>query len=199
MEITKILNNECKKLIESGKIPKNRVISLKHNISELKSRELYYIHDSYRHPAKAHIGVVNWILDNYVKDGDTILDPMCGIGTTIIEGIRKYPSSLFIGIEIEPLFYNIARKNIVKTIKVFKNDMFFTELGGYEMYNNDFLKWEGRYLNKIIFSPPYGEPHSALKEKDYKRLDNYEKVNKQRIFYSVDNIIFSPPYGDTTI
>jgi site-specific DNA-methyltransferase (adenine-specific) len=48
------------------------------------------------------------------KEGDTVLDPFMGSGTTGVVA-KKYGRN-FIGIEIEPEYFNWAKKRIEKTI-----------------------------------------------------------------------------------
>jgi site-specific DNA-methyltransferase (adenine-specific) len=40
------------------------------------------------HPAPMAKWLANWAIRAYSKEGDYVLDPMCGIGTTLVEGIK---------------------------------------------------------------------------------------------------------------
>jgi DNA modification methylase len=49
-------------------------------------------------------------IESYCDPGDLILDPMCGIGTTLVEAIHTGRHA--IGVELEPRWAKLARANI---------------------------------------------------------------------------------------
>jgi modification methylase len=49
-------------------------------------------------------------IETYSEPGDLILDPMCGIGTTLVEAIHTGRQAL--GVELEPRWAQLARANI---------------------------------------------------------------------------------------
>ncbi len=64
------------------------------------------------HPTQKPIVLMKWIISQYSKEGDTIIDPYLGSGSTALACIelkRKY-----IGIEISPEYCKIAEKRIAK-------------------------------------------------------------------------------------
>ena len=70
-----------------------------------KRNLICYTSESIRHPAKMELSLCREIIKRYSKLGDTILDPMAGIGTTIIEGMLLGRN--VIGIECEQEIMNI--------------------------------------------------------------------------------------------
>jgi hypothetical protein len=40
--------------------------------------------ESFAHPAKLHLGLVQWALDRYTRPGQTIGDPMAGVGSVLL-------------------------------------------------------------------------------------------------------------------
>ena len=71
---------------------------------DMKNKEKRY------HPTQKPLYVMRWIIDNYTKQTDTILDPFMGSGSTGVAaaiGGRK-----FIGIEKEKQYFDIACKRI---------------------------------------------------------------------------------------
>lgn len=62
------------------------------------------------HPAEKPINLLKWVLENYTNEGDTILDPFMGSGTTGVACMQTGRN--FIGIEIEPKYFEIAEKRI---------------------------------------------------------------------------------------
>ena len=69
-----------------------------------------YLPDSTAHPAKMLPAVVAHAVAHYTRPGDLVLDPMCGIGTTLVEAVRAGRRA--IGIEYEPHWVDIARANL---------------------------------------------------------------------------------------
>jgi DNA modification methylase len=49
-------------------------------------------------------------ITHYTQPGDLVLDPMCGIGTTLIEAIHQHRRAL--GVEYEPHWVHITRANL---------------------------------------------------------------------------------------
>jgi DNA modification methylase len=56
------------------------------------------------------VKVLEWILENFSKENDTILDPFLGSGTTMV-ACRNLKRSC-IGIEIEPKYIEITKKRL---------------------------------------------------------------------------------------
>lgn len=180
-------------------------------ISNQKVRQKYYTPESITHPAKADIPMMHWILKKFVRDGDIIVDPMCGIGTTMIEGMRFFPNSLFIGVELEDKFVKMARANIRKTEKIAKKDMFM-EIGKATCVQGDardLSKIMKEKVSKIITSPPFQEA-DIQRPGNQKSRANYNYGSKlkytpknpnnianlaERKYGSVNKIISSPPFG----
>jgi modification methylase len=69
-----------------------------------------YLPESNRHPGKMLPALARRAVESYSDPGDLILDPMCGIGTTLVEastlGRRAF------GIELEPRWAKLARANL---------------------------------------------------------------------------------------
>jgi len=76
--------------------------------SDVELRRFYQCSESFSHPAKCHISLLKWIVDSFTKAGDTILDPMCGIGTTLIAATM---GRSVIAIDLEQKFIDICHKN----------------------------------------------------------------------------------------
>ena len=65
------------------------------------------------HPTQKPVSVMRKILEIFTREGDTILDPYMGSGTT---GIAcKNLKRNFIGIELDPTYFEIAKKRIEGT------------------------------------------------------------------------------------
>lgn len=62
------------------------------------------------HPTQKPLGLYTWILNNYAKQGDKILDPMAGSGTCLVACRRTGHD--FVGYEINPEYYERAKKRL---------------------------------------------------------------------------------------
>jgi modification methylase len=68
-----------------------------------------YLPASTAHPAKMLPAIARHSITAYSHPGDLILDPMCGIGTTLVEAIHLGRDA--IGVELEPRWAELARAN----------------------------------------------------------------------------------------
>ncbi|WP_240638404.1 TRM11 family SAM-dependent methyltransferase [Micromonospora aurantiaca] len=69
-----------------------------------------YVPESVKHPARMLPAIAAHAVHAYTRPGDLVLDPMCGIGTTLVEAIHAGRDA--IGVEYEPRWSNIADANI---------------------------------------------------------------------------------------
>jgi DNA modification methylase len=65
-----------------------------------------------KHPSPKDPDMTKWIIENATNPGDTILDPFMGSGTTGVACVQTGRN--FIGIEIEPKYFEIAEKRIAE-------------------------------------------------------------------------------------
>ena len=167
------------KNIGGWKIKTKQYIKLP-GISNQKIRQKYYTPESITHPAKADIPMMHWILKKFVQDGDIVLDPMCGIGTTMIEGMRLFPNSIFIGVELEEKFLKMAEANIKSLEARAKIDMFL-KIGKAVCVQGDARELEKimkEKVSKIISSPPFGKENPIMPMKNAKKF--YKKAVELR-------------------
>jgi modification methylase len=115
-------------------------------------RHRRYLPESNRHPAKMLPALARQAIEAYSDPGDLILDPMCGIGTTLVEAIHTGRRA--VGIELEPRWTKLARANIEHArhqgashpARVIEGDARRTLL---------LLPQEHRPVDLIVTSPPY--------------------------------------------
>jgi len=67
----------------------------------------YYTHGFHPYPAKYTPQLVNKFLNLFCMRGFIILDPFCGSGTTLVEGVLNGMDS--VGIDLNPIAYIISR------------------------------------------------------------------------------------------
>ncbi|KAF5999705.1 RNA methyltransferase [Streptomyces sp. WAC00263] len=69
-----------------------------------------YVPGSAAHPAKMLPAIAAHAITTYTKPGDLVLDPMCGIGTTLVEAVHLGRHAL--GTEYEPEWAELADQNL---------------------------------------------------------------------------------------
>lgn len=72
------------------------------------------------HPTQKPVGVMKWAVEQLPHDALQILDPFMGSGTTGVAAVKL--GRKFIGIEIEPKYFDIACRRIADALK--QPDMF---------------------------------------------------------------------------
>lgn len=78
--------------------------------SPAAQRKDTYTPESTAHPAKMLPEVVRHAVVHYTRPGDLVLDPMCGIGTTLVEATRLGRRA--VGVEYEPHWVDVSRANL---------------------------------------------------------------------------------------
>jgi SAM-dependent methyltransferase len=69
-----------------------------------------YLQASTAHPAKMLPAIAQTAIARYTQPGELVLDPMCGIGTTLVEATHLGRQAL--GAEYEPRWADVARANL---------------------------------------------------------------------------------------
>src|SRR3954451_1774074 len=69
-----------------------------------------YVPESMAHPAKMLPAVAAHAIATYTRPGELVLDPMCGIGTTLTEALHQDRRA--VGVEYELRWAELARANI---------------------------------------------------------------------------------------
>jgi tRNA1(Val) A37 N6-methylase TrmN6 len=69
-----------------------------------------YVPDSVTHPAKMLPAVAAHAIATYTRPGELVLDPMCGIGTTLVEAVRADRAA--VGVEYETRWARLAGSNL---------------------------------------------------------------------------------------
>ncbi|MCP2341996.1 TRM11 family SAM-dependent methyltransferase [Actinomadura rupiterrae] len=70
-----------------------------------------YTQASIRHPAKMLPSIAQHVITTFTRPGDLVVDPMCGIGTTLVEAIHLGRDA--IGVEYESDFVDFAVANLM--------------------------------------------------------------------------------------
>ncbi len=182
-------------------------------MSPKKQRE-HYVPESFEHRARMDVLLCRKIIEEYTEPGELILDPMAGIGTTLVEGALLNHD--VIGVELEKKYVEITKKNIEK-LERYRT---LAPKGKAIIIHGD-----SRHLSQIlaekvdsaVFSPPYFIPVGKVTEgtllwrimngkgrykdtiggtKSYVPFTQHpDNIHKLRRYGNVDSIVSSPPYG----
>ncbi|PWW53143.1 DNA methyltransferase [Actinokineospora spheciospongiae] len=113
-----------------------------------------YVPGSTAHPAKMLPAVAAHAIAHYTRPGDLVLDPMCGIGTTLVEALHAGRRA--VGVEYEPHWVDVARANLALA-----HDTGATPEG--QVFHGDARRLSSllpaEYLGQaalVVTSPPYG-------------------------------------------
>ena len=115
--------------------------------SDLALRYRYFSKASMAHPAKLHLGLLAWLIDRYTLPGDTVADPMCGIGSTAYAALLQRNVILR---EIEPKWLALAHENAAAIIRA--AGLF---AGAIDVGQADARQPWGVQADHVVFSPPY--------------------------------------------
>jgi modification methylase len=145
-----------------------------------------YSPGSSAHPGKMLPALAREAIRRYSRPGDVVLDPMCGIGTTLVEAIHLDRRAL--GIELEPRWAALAAANILHAEAQGATGTAIAMRGDARRLGAGLL---GQYRNRctlILTSPPYGpSTHGHVR----KHADRVEKLN-DRYSNNPDNLAHLP-------
>lgn len=65
------------------------------------------------HPTQKPVALLEYLIKTYSNEGDTVLDFTMGSGSTGVAAVRTNRN--FIGIELDPRYYKVAKKRIYET------------------------------------------------------------------------------------
>ena len=97
------------------------------------------------HPTQKPVKVLKHLVRLATKPGDLILDPFMGVGSTGVAALEL--GRRFIGIEIDPLYFQAARKRIeATTIRLFSDEAEVSQENKAEEQNEELMPELGEEL-----------------------------------------------------
>lgn len=113
------------------------------------------------HPAKMWPHIARAMIEYYSSPGETVMDPMCGIGTVLVEAIRSGRNAL--GVDCEAEWVSVAHANIAHTRKAYPGS-------SGAVFCADARELAGKFAGKtvtfpadlVVTSPPYGPAAHGL-------------------------------------
>jgi modification methylase len=138
-----------------------------------------YATASRAHPAKMWPATAAHAIAAFSKPGDWVLDPMCGIGTSIVEAIRLGRSA--IGIDCESDWVAAAAANLHLAKQAFPGVKGTVRLGDARQLGQHVPKRLRGNIDLIVTSPPYGK---AAHGRAFTRRETGGAVAKRDYTYS---------------
>ncbi|WP_306356759.1 MULTISPECIES: TRM11 family methyltransferase [unclassified Nocardia] len=113
-----------------------------------------YHPDSTAHPAKMLPAIAAHAITHYTQPGDLVLDPMCGIGTTLVEALHLDRRAL--GLEYEARWAALAHANIALARNAGYDQDAAVYTGDARALSRVLPAEHLGSVDLIITSPPYG-------------------------------------------
>lgn len=164
-------------------------------------RKSFFVPDSFSHPAKMDAQLLIWLVERYSKEGETILDPMAGSGTTMLACTLGRNVVL---IELEEKFCKMMIDNWEQ---VRMRPQLGSEMGDCQIIQGDARGLEGLF-DKIVTSPPYSEGLGHQHRQYGRDIEASKSIQAPEYsghpsnignlpYGNIDSIITSPPYEGT--
>lgn len=83
----------------------------------------YFREPTYGHPAMTSLALTLKIIEYFTEDGETVLDPFMGVGTTAV-ACKKLGRN-YVGFEINPSYIEIGRARLLNTSKLIDVEAWF--------------------------------------------------------------------------
>jgi SAM-dependent methyltransferase len=145
-----------------------------------------YLPESSAHPGKMLPALAREAIRRYSQPGELVLDPMCGIGTTLVEAAHLDRRA--IGIELEPRWAALAAGNIRHAQTHGATGTALALRGDARRLGRGLLDDHRDACALILTSPPYGHStHGHVR----KHKDHVEKLN-DRYSTNPDNLAHLP-------
>jgi modification methylase len=117
-------------------------------------RQGRYVPESKAHPGKMYPTLARLAIERYSNAGDLVVDPMCGIGTTLVEA--SHLDRRAIGIELEPRWAALAARNVIHARTQGAPGNALVLRGDAHRLGRELLADVTEQANLILTSPPYG-------------------------------------------
>ncbi|WP_232383285.1 DNA methyltransferase [Actinomadura violacea] len=151
-----------------------------------------YTPESMRHPGKMLPAIASTVIDAFTRPGDLVVDPMCGIGTTLVEAIHLGRDAA--GMEYEPDFVHLTVNNLRHAHTQGATGTPQVACGDARNIATIYRNLHGKAA-LVLTSPPYGShTHGHIRSS---RDNGGGKVLKRHHRYSTDrgNLAHQPLHG----
>lgn len=164
--------------------------------SSQSQRSGRFVAESYRHPGKMLPEIARRAIDAYSRPGDLVLDPMCGIATTLVEAMHLNRQA--VGVELEARWKAVAVKNLAHARSQGASGQAHVLRGDARRLGHGLLdEYTGR-VPLILTSPPYANAEIE----DARRINARTRACAGRRVSEADRALALQPkstsrYGDS--
>lgn len=113
-----------------------------------------YVPASSRHPGRMLPAIARHAITTYTRPGDLVLDPMCGIGTTLVEAIHSGRDA--VGVEYETQWAHLAATNVEHARTHGASGRSEVLLGDARELDTLIPAQRRGKISLVVTSPPYG-------------------------------------------
>jgi len=171
-------------------------------------RKQFFVPESFAHPAKMDAQLLIWLVEHYTQPGEVILDPMAGMGTTMLACTLGRDVIL---VELEEKFCKMCKSNWERVRAM---PQLGYEVGQCNIVQGDARQLQGLLVDKIVTSPPFADEahlrgHTEKFKKDFEDRHGKgygDKPFKARVsdskgqignlpYGQIDKIVTSPPFA----
>jgi DNA modification methylase len=144
-------------------------------------------HDRYdpgsnAHPGKMLPALAREAISRYSRPGELVLDPMCGIGTTLVEAVHLNRQA--VGIELEPRWVELAKANLRQARAQGAPGQGRVMKGDARQLGHGLADRHAGEVALILTSPPYGpsshgqvrKGDAGLRKFDFRYSDNPDNL-----------------------
>ena len=138
----------------------------------------YYPKDATAHPAKINQNLLQYLIQTYTKEGEIVVDPMAGSGSTGV--MCALNGRNCISVELEEKFWRwmeIARENVENTPQLTPKGKIINICGDSRRLN-ELLKEHEEEISSVLFSPPYASSFKSNPQNREKRIERLRKVDE---------------------
>jgi len=179
-----------------------------------KKQRVWYTPESVSHPAKMNTLLTRKLITTFTNPGDVVLDPMAGVGTTLVESMLLGRN--VVAVDIEEKFCKLMEGNLENVKEINDKSKFKLRLGRAAV-----IKGDSRYLaqllqdkmDAVVTSPPYSGAvnkhaggdkvrerfegfmgESQLEARKYS--EDEANIGNLADHGKVDAVVTSPPYSE---
>ncbi|MCO1575212.1 site-specific DNA-methyltransferase [Crossiella sp. SN42] len=117
-------------------------------------RQGRYVPGSVAHPAKMLPAIARHAIATFTSPGDFVGDPMCGIGTTLVEAVHAGRHA--VGVEYEPRWAELAQANLALAAQLGATGTGHIHQGDARHTLPQLAEHYPAQLSLLLTSPPYG-------------------------------------------
>jgi len=154
-----------------------------------------YLPESKEHPGRMLPALARRAIETYTAPGDLVIDPMCGIGTTLVEAIHLGRRAF--GVELEHRWTALAARNVLLAHRQGAKGQALALRGDARTLGRGLLDELRGQAELILTSPPYGSsvhghvrarPGRGVEKVNYRYSDSRQNLGQLSALADGDTI-----------